>query len=80
MLGLSMMAWELSARASPWVVYHGLMYLTMGVSFILAFAFPLQDNAASYGIFGLLAMVVAWSGWKGIQLLRIQSSQGREEA
>jgi ABC-type transport system involved in cytochrome c biogenesis permease subunit len=75
-LGLFMIAWELRARESPWLVYHGVMFLAIGVSLILGFAFPLRGTATTYGIMGSLALVAAWSGRKGILLMREEGMAG----
>jgi hypothetical protein len=64
-----MIIWELRTRETPWIAYHGLMFLALGVVLLVAYSFQLRGSAAIYGLLGLLAIVV-WSGWKGARLAR----------
>jgi hypothetical protein len=79
LFGAGLIAWALrSSEPTPVAFrYHGAMVMALGGVFILGNVFP--PDGRLYAVLGVLGVVVFWSGWKHVSILRHEAIQGREK-
>lgn len=73
LFGAIIIGWVLWARGSSWIAYLGVMFVALGGVFILGNALP--PSPSLYAIIGILAIVVFWSGWKHVRIIRLEEGQ-----
>lgn len=68
LFGACVVLWSrLAGESSAWT-YHGVMFGAMGLIFIVGNA--VSPGGLAYVVTGALGVIVAWSGWKHITILR----------
>jgi len=75
LFGACVISWTLWSRESAAWTNQGVMFVALGLVFILGNALP--ASGILYTILVALGVVVFWSGWKHVTLLRREALEAR---